>query len=147
MTMALRDLDFCAATPVLPFLCALQLDALKLGWCKIAAGDGAVAISELLLFNSSLTSLDLRGNAFGNDGAILISRGLRAAENKKLGDIDLGYNEIKDDGACSLAQVRLLGYLLTCGAVLYLVSPASPLIIYLCCFRLSRLTQRQLPHT
>lgn len=41
----------------------------------------------------------------GNDGAILISRGLRSAESKMLGELDLGYNEIKDDGACALAQV------------------------------------------
>lgn len=55
----------------------VQLDALKLGWCKIASGEGARAVSELLLFNSTLTSLDLRGNSLGNDGAILIGRGLR----------------------------------------------------------------------
>lgn len=49
--------------------------------------------------------LDLRGNALGNDGAILIGRGLRQAENKGLAELDMGYNEIKDDGACALAQV------------------------------------------
>jgi hypothetical protein len=50
--------------------------------------------------------LDLRGNGMGNDGAILLSRGVRVAESKVLGELDLGYNEIKDDGACALAQVR-----------------------------------------
>lgn len=50
--------------------------------------------------------LDLRGNALGNDGAILIGRGLRAHENRGLAELDLGYNEIKDDGACALAQAR-----------------------------------------
>lgn len=49
--------------------------------------------------------LDLRGNGLGNDGAIIIGRGLRTAETKVLGELDLGYNEIKDDGACALAQV------------------------------------------
>lgn len=49
--------------------------------------------------------LDLRGNGLGNDGAIIIGRGLRAAETKVLAELDLGYNEIKDDGACALAQV------------------------------------------
>lgn len=29
----------------------------------------------------------------------------QAAENSKLADLDLGYNEIKDDGACAIAQV------------------------------------------
>lgn len=51
------------------------------------------------------SQLDLRGNALGNDGAILIGRGLRSHENKALAELDLGYNEIKDDGACALAQV------------------------------------------
>jgi hypothetical protein len=51
--------------------------------------------------------LDLRGNGLTNDGAIIISRGLRSAESKKLAELDMGYNEIKDDGACALAQVRL----------------------------------------
>lgn len=50
--------------------------------------------------------LDLRGNALGNNGAILISRGLRAHENDKLAELDMGYNEVKDDGACALAQVQ-----------------------------------------
>lgn len=53
------------------------------------------------------TQLDLRGNGLGNDGAIIIGRGLRTAESKVLGELDLGYNEIKDDGACALAQVRV----------------------------------------
>lgn len=50
--------------------------------------------------------LDLRGNGLGNDGAIIIGRGLRTAESKVLAELDLGYNEIKDDGACALAQVQ-----------------------------------------
>lgn len=49
--------------------------------------------------------VDLRGNGLGNDGAIRISRGLRSHQNPKLAELDLGYNEIKDDGACALAQV------------------------------------------
>jgi hypothetical protein len=49
--------------------------------------------------------LDLRGNGLGNDGAIILGRGLRTAESKVLAELDLGYNEIKDDGACALAQV------------------------------------------
>jgi len=34
-----------------------------------------------------------------------VSRGLRQHENKKLAELDLGYNEIKDEGACAIAQV------------------------------------------
>ena len=36
---------------------------------------------------------------------VQISRALREHANEKLVDLDLGYNEIKDDGACALAQV------------------------------------------
>lgn len=62
------------------------------------------SITHLLL--CSVLQLDLRGNSLGNDGAIIISRGLRSAESKLLAELDMGYNEIKDDGACALAQVR-----------------------------------------
>lgn len=47
-----------------------------MGWCKLGAG-GARAVSDLLLMNSTLTTLDLRGNALGNDGAIILSRGMK----------------------------------------------------------------------
>lgn len=53
-----------------------QLESLKLGWCKLGP-EGARAISDLLMFNSSLRSLDLRGNELGNDGAIILGRGLK----------------------------------------------------------------------
>jgi len=61
---------------------------------------------ELLCLLCHFLQLDLRGNGLGNDGAIIIGRGLRTAETKVLAELDLGYNEIKDDGACALAQVR-----------------------------------------
>lgn len=43
----------------------------------MAGGDGARALSDLLLLNATLVHLDLRGNGLGNDGAILLSRGLK----------------------------------------------------------------------
>lgn len=58
------------------------------------------------MFNQSLVTLDLRGNGLGNSGAAAIAGGLRGHENENLTELDLGYNEIKDDGACSVAQVR-----------------------------------------
>ena len=51
----------------------------------------------------TLRTLDVRGNALGDDGAVLLSRGLREHTNERLAELDLGYNEIKDDGACQLA--------------------------------------------
>ena len=52
------------------------LDTLKLGWCKLGPA-GAKHIAELLSFNSTLVALDLRGNELGNDGAIILGRGIR----------------------------------------------------------------------
>ena len=46
----------------------MQIDVLKMGWCKIGEKDGAKAIADLILFNTSLTTLDLRGNGLGNAG-------------------------------------------------------------------------------
>ena len=39
-------------------------------------------------------------------GAIYISRGMKEQTNEGLKDLDLGYNEVKDEGACAIAQVR-----------------------------------------
>jgi Ran GTPase-activating protein (RanGAP) involved in mRNA processing and transport len=92
-----------------------KLETLKLGWCKLGV-EGSRSISELLVMNSTLRSLDLRGNELGNDGAIILGRGLKSvggsnpaagaggAAQQQLKELDLGYNEIKDDGACAIAQ-------------------------------------------
>ena len=40
-------------------------------------------------------------------GAGFISQALKEHTNERLAEIDLGYNEIKDEGACAVAQVRL----------------------------------------
>ena len=168
-----------------------QVEVLKMGWCKIGGGAGARAVADLVMFNTTLRTLDVRGNGFGNDGArgggraggrrgrgwwveggvcwggwgcshrewwrllmpdercaqppshilaplrtlpsndsptrrahpahspthssthlpthppgaVLISRGLKEHQNEQLRELDMGYNEIKDEGACALAQV------------------------------------------
>lgn len=79
------------------------MDSLKLGWCKLEE-QGAKAIADLIMYNTSLASIDLRGNNFGDYGAILIANSLKQHENTHLVELDMGYNEIKDDGACALAQ-------------------------------------------
>ena len=58
------------------------------------------------MYNTSLASIDLRGNNLGDYGAIVIANSLKQHENTNLVELDMGYNEIKDDGACALAQVH-----------------------------------------
>ena len=41
----------------------------------------------------------------GLTGAAAISQALKEHTNERLAEIDLGYNEIKDEGACAVAQV------------------------------------------
>eukprot|EP00983_Pelagomonas_calceolata_P125543 1161220-Pelagomonas_calceolata.AAC.7 len=64
----------------------MQLDNLKLGWCKVGPA-GAQALTELLMYNQTLSALDLRGNAFGNDGVIVLGRGLRAMVSLSAGGV------------------------------------------------------------
>lgn len=35
---------------------------LKIGWCKIGEAEGAKALADLLMFNQTLSTVDLRGN-------------------------------------------------------------------------------------
>jgi hypothetical protein len=50
--------------------CAAQgLTTLKMGWCKLGADEGAKAVADLLMFNTTLAALDLRGNGLGDAGA------------------------------------------------------------------------------
>lgn len=38
------------------------MDTLKIGWCNIEDGDGAKALADLLMFNQTLATVDMRGN-------------------------------------------------------------------------------------
>lgn len=58
------------------------------------------------MYNTTLRMLDLRGNGFGDAGAGEIARALRALDNPNLQEVDLAYNDLHDDGACALANVR-----------------------------------------
>lgn len=89
-------------------LLLLQLDTLKLGWCKIGPDEGASAVADLIMFNTSLSSLDLRGNNLGDRGASAIAQSMKGHENDRFTELDMGYNEIKDEGAFALAMVSTL---------------------------------------
>lgn len=53
-----------------------------------------------------MQELDLRGNMLCDNGAMIIGRSLRQMQNTGLARLDLGYNEIEDDGAFTIANVR-----------------------------------------
>ena len=60
---------------------AQGLTTLKMGWCKLGADEGAQALADLLMFNTTLASVDLRGNGLGDAGArgALDPRGCRVS--------------------------------------------------------------------
>ena len=39
-----------------------------MGWCNVGADEGAKAVADLLMFNSTIATLDLRGNGLGDAG-------------------------------------------------------------------------------
>lgn len=43
-----------------------------MGWCKVGENEGAKAIADLILFNTSIATLDLRGNSLNNPGGALL---------------------------------------------------------------------------
>lgn len=49
------------------------MDTLKIGWCKIGDGDGAKALADLLMFNQTLSTVDLRGNILVRLGFVGLS--------------------------------------------------------------------------
>lgn len=56
---------------------------------------------------SACADLRLPSSACTPAGAIWFSRGFKEHTNGNLTELELGYNEIKDEGACALAQVRM----------------------------------------
>ena len=48
----------------------LQVETLKMGWCNVGPDDGAKAVADLLMFNNTIATLDLRGNGLMDAGAI-----------------------------------------------------------------------------
>lgn len=47
----------------------LQVETLKMGWCNVGPDDGAKAVADLLMFNNTIATLDLRGNGLMDAGA------------------------------------------------------------------------------
>ena len=49
----------------------VQIEVLKVGWCKVGENEGAKAIADLILFNTTIATLDLRGNSLNNPGDLV----------------------------------------------------------------------------
>jgi Ran GTPase-activating protein (RanGAP) involved in mRNA processing and transport len=79
----------------------MEIEVLKLAWCN--NGEDAQQIGQLIMFNTTIKELDLRGNSLKDNGMIWISRSLRESQ-LDLNKLNVAYNEIQDDGAVSLAQ-------------------------------------------
>ncbi|XP_044170663.1 NLR family CARD domain-containing protein 3-like isoform X2 [Acropora millepora] len=72
------------------------------GTGRTLADDGAKSLPQALRVNTSLSSLDLRGNSIGDKGANSLAQALIV--NTSLSSLGLYSNSIGDKGANSLAQ-------------------------------------------
>ena len=73
--------------------------------------EGAKAIAEALKVNPVLTILRLDGNGIGDDGAKAIAEALKV--NPVLNNLDLRFNSIGDDGAKAIAEALKVNPVLT----------------------------------
>lgn len=82
----------------------VAVENLKLSFCSIGDRAGPEALADLLMYNQSTKVVDIRGNKLGPNGAKWIAKGFREHGNQNLKELDLSYNEIKDEGAVALAN-------------------------------------------
>jgi len=78
--------------------CAVK--RLSLEWNAI--GNGTAAVYDLLVGNTSVTSLDLRNNRIGPEGANPLARLLQ--DNKSITAVDLRWNDLGAEGSRCLLQ-------------------------------------------
>lgn len=81
-----------------------KLKELKLGWIKLGSVGGAESAADVLQFNTTVETIDLRGNDLKNNGVLHIARAMRAREGAPMQEMLLEYNSIEDQGLCALAQ-------------------------------------------
>jgi hypothetical protein len=116
-----------------PTLCMLDLEANGLSWvggsevagvlrggavpglthlniaCNSIGGNGAAALANALSCCPLLLSLDLHGNAIGDDGCVALGAALAAGTVPSLEDLDLSANRIEDRGCAALAPLFGVG--------------------------------------
>ncbi|KAF9176758.1 hypothetical protein BGZ50_009716 [Haplosporangium sp. Z 11] len=73
--------------------------------------NGAQALSEALKINSTLTTLDLSANSIGDNGAVALSEAFKT--NSTLITLDLSANSIGDNGAQMLSEALKTNLTLT----------------------------------
>jgi hypothetical protein len=64
-----------------------------------------------IMANSTLTTLDLRGNSIGSNGAVALSEALKI--NSTLTTLDLSYNSMGSNGAVALSEALKINSTLT----------------------------------
>lgn len=79
--------------------CCLQ--TLALDWNRIS-NQGAKALKEALMSNSSLQELDLSGNQIGNEGGVALAEALPF--NGTLTGLNLSRNQLQDSAAFAFAE-------------------------------------------
>lgn len=62
----------------------------------------------ILNIHHTLQEVDVRGNNLSDNGAMIVGRSMRQMQTTVLTRLDLGYNEIEDDGAFTIANVRFI---------------------------------------
>ncbi|KAL1102177.1 hypothetical protein V6Z11_D05G346900 [Gossypium hirsutum] len=77
-----------------------NVKTLKLGWCQIGP-KGAEFVADMLRYNNTISILDLRANGLRDEVCTADTPILVFA---LLYSLDLGFNEIRDDGAFAIAQ-------------------------------------------
>jgi hypothetical protein len=116
-----------------PTLCMLDLEANGLSWvggselaaalrggaapglthlnigCNSIGGKGAAALADALSCCPLLLSLDLHGNAIGDDGCVAIGVALAAGAVPSLDLLDLSANRIEDRGCAALSPLFGVG--------------------------------------
>ncbi|ETW05897.1 hypothetical protein H310_03546 [Aphanomyces invadans] len=97
----------------------MTIEHVNLEWNCIGVLDhGVESLANALALNTSLTSIDLRNNSIGPDGAVILAHALK--RNRTLEEMDLRWNEVGsvggrafldvlENGNHSLKRLQLMG--------------------------------------
>ena len=92
------------------FVCRLEFNQI--------GPEGAKAVADALLVNGSLTNLSIYGNSIMDEGVGGVCEAIQNNKATKLASLNIGYNEISQVGAKSVAAMLAVTGSLTCCNVL-----------------------------